>query len=319
MKSTIKNCFLRTIYCSGTNRLIRYFFRKNPRIIMLHKITPSDGNPSSLTVDKFELLIKYIKKYYQPMKVVDLINFRKSKGFYPDNAVALTFDDGFKSFYDLALPVLRKHEVPASIYVCPMLIEKESWIWPDCLEYIYQEGYRDRCDKPLEEILKELKRVSSEQRDKYINDAYQLCNVEVPDVIPNEYQLLSWKMMQEISQLHLVEIGAHTLTHPILSTEDSETAWSEISGSKNMLQENLDIEVQSFCFPNGHPADYLPEHLKMVKNAGYLCGIASHFGLVTMDSDDMALPRISTGDSMLLSYKQLDGVEQFQRKLLNEL
>ena len=253
------------------------------------------------------------------MKVSDLIDFRKENGFYPDNAVAVTFDDGFKSFYDLALPVLRKHSVPATIYVCPKLTDEDSWIWPDCVSYLYRQGYYAHSQKSLDQLLMEMKKMTTSDRDKMIRDLARLSKVPIPDVIPEEHRLMTWEMLRELAHSTLVEIGSHSLSHPILAMEDADTSWREISESKNRLQEMLGIPINSFCFPNGRPGDFKPEHLEMLRKAEYQSGLAANFGFITSDSNDMALPRIEFSNSMFANYKQLDGVEYLQLKLSKEL
>jgi len=319
MKTSVKNILLQVLYYTGINSLVRRLYRSKPRIIMLHQIYTSSEDPACFTTEKFETLVKYIKANYQPMTVFDLISFKQTNGFYPENAIAITFDDGFKSFYDLAWPILYENGVPSSIFVCPTLIDNNSWIWPDCITYLYHEGYHAHCEKNLNQLLRELKKLPSSERNERIKAASRVCNVPIPSVVPEKNRLMSWDMLKELRQSPLVEVGTHTLTHPILSMEDTEISWKEISGSKQRLEDVLGITVHTFCYPNGHPDDYRSEHLEMLHRADYLCALASHFGYLSDNSDLMSLPRISTGDSMFSSYKYLDGIEFLQRKLLNEL
>lgn len=310
-----KYILLKTFYYTGINNFARRLLRSYPRIIMLHQIRDSQNDAECITVKDFEQLVCYVKKHYHPMTSCELINYKKKFGDYPINACVITFDDGFKSFYDLAWPILKKHELPVSVFVCPGLIDSDSWIWPDCFSYVYQNGYRICTDKSLNQLLGELKKMTSADRADFIAEASRLSKVPIPENVPDEYKLMTWDMLKELSMSPLVEIGAHTLTHPILAMEDAVSSWQEISGSKQRLEEVLGTIVQSFCYPNGHTDDYLPEHLSMLRKSNYQCGLASHYGFITADSDTMALPRISPGATLLATYKYLDGVEHLKRKL----
>jgi peptidoglycan/xylan/chitin deacetylase (PgdA/CDA1 family) len=322
MKKSLKNTVLKLMYFAGVNRLLRWYCRKNPRIIMLHKIVSRSQRGYSsddLDVDEFERLIKYIAAHYNSIRVSELAAFKKTYGSYPENAIAVTFDDGFQSFYDIAFPILQRHQVPATIYVCPMLVEHKSWIWPDCMAYLYQEGFSIHTSKTLEELLSQLKNMSSIERNGFIKAAACQCDVILTESVPEVYRLMSWEMLLELAQSPLIEIGSHTLSHPILSKEDVETARREIFHSKKILQDKLDTSIESFCFPNGHPSDYNLEHCAMLKEAGYSCAVASHFGHISGGANEMALPRISVGGSTYSNYKYLDGIEYFQRKVFNDM
>ena len=312
----IKSIMRRAIHFLGINFLARQIYPNYPRIIMFHKICPSTQKDfSCLNVDDFRQYLKYIKKYYYPMKVCDLVNSRNEQGFYPRNAVAITFDDGFKSFYDFAWPVLQEFEIPATIFVVPDLVEQQSWIWPDQLSYIYDNGLNSFTDKTKNQLTAELKKMPSEKRDMFISDSIKRSGMAMPNNIPENFQLMTWKLLKELSESSLVEIGSHTLTHPILSTENSQNSWEEISTSRRVLERKIGRPVKSFCYPNGQIGDYRSDQMEMIRKAGYSCGIASHFGYVTPDSNLMALPRIGAEHSDIYSfYKYLDGVEYFLRK-----
>ena len=87
-----------------------------------------------------------------------------------------------------------------------------------------------------------------------------------------------------------------------------------------MISEKLNIEISSFCYPNGKPDDYREEHKIMLEQAGYLCGLAAHFGYVGKKTYIYALPRISSGGkyfNLFLNY--LDGCDYFLTKFFKKI
>jgi peptidoglycan/xylan/chitin deacetylase (PgdA/CDA1 family) len=115
----------------------------------------------------------------------------------------------------------------------------------------------------------------------------------------------------------LVEIGSHTVTHPILSSITDEESWDELTVSRTQIEEGLGKKIKLFCFPNGKPGDYRPSQIRQVKDAGYEGAVATRSGMVGHGANRYELPRIGiSGKTDNLSFsKYLDGAEYFQAKL----
>ena len=94
----------------------------------------------------------------------------------------------------------------------------------------------------------------------------------------------------------LVEIGAHTVTHPVLSALSAESQQAEISQSKSLLEELLGQQLQSFSYPFGSRNDYTAETINLVRQAGFKLACANCKGLVTKHSDPYQLPRFLIRD-----------------------
>ena len=130
---------------------------------------------------------------------------------------------------------------------------------------------------------------------------------------------MSWDQLKDVIKTELIEIGSHTCTHPIMSYLNNEASWYEINESKYIIEERLKVEVSSFCYPNGKKGDYCEEHKKMLEQAGYLCGVAAHFGYVDQDSDIYSLPRIyDGGEDFDLFVNYLDGFDYFLTKIFKK-
>jgi len=303
----------------GINNIARSRTRHMPRIIMYHGFCKTgDKDLKRTPIDQFCKQLNYIKKHFFPLKVSELILARKFSNSYPENAVAVTIDDGYEDFYHLALPVLEKLGIPATIFIVADLTEENGWMWPDKFHYIAEciktnsNGYNSKVFK---ELLFDLKQLPVKIRDGKINNLAKKYKIDIPTIPPTKYKLMSWEQLNRITKKGLIEIGSHTCKHPILSYLNYEDSWYEINESKCMISEKLNIEVSSFCYPNGN---YLESQKEMLKQAGYLCGIASHFGYVTKKSDIYALPRVSGGSKDFnLFAKHLDGIDFFQRNFFN--
>jgi peptidoglycan/xylan/chitin deacetylase (PgdA/CDA1 family) len=95
----------------------------------------------------------------------------------------------------------------------------------------------------------------------------------------------------ELDKEGLVEVGSHTVTHPVLSTLSAETQSSEIEQSKADLEEMLGRPVTSFAYPFGTRSDYSQETVAAIRRAGYHRACSNFAGVVGPDTDRFQLPR----------------------------
>ena len=115
----------------------------------------------------------------------------------------------------------------------------------------------------------------------------------------------------------LVEIGSHTVTHPILSSLTDEESQVELTRSRAQIEEGIGRRVRSFCFPNGMAGDFRANQVGQIREAGYECAVISKFGMVQDRCDPYQMPRIGAArkSSILEFSKYLDGVAYFQQRL----
>jgi peptidoglycan/xylan/chitin deacetylase (PgdA/CDA1 family) len=104
----------------------------------------------------------------------------------------------------------------------------------------------------------------------------------------------------QIAGLHHegMEIGAHTINHPILMSVSDDDARSEIVGSKRALEEITGSTVTLFAYPNGKPGtDYGPQHVTLVRESGFSAAVSTVPGVARGGSDVYQLPRFGPWDS----------------------
>jgi peptidoglycan/xylan/chitin deacetylase (PgdA/CDA1 family) len=100
----------------------------------------------------------------------------------------------------------------------------------------------------------------------------------------------------KLAQGGLVEIGAHTVTHPVLSFLSEQEQRAEIKDSKSRLEEILGNPVTSFSYPFGLRDDYSATTVSIVKESGFDCACANCMGIVRPKADRFQLPRVVVRD-----------------------
>lgn len=230
------------------------------------------------------------------------------RGRLPRRAVCVTFDDGYANNIDVAYPILKKWDIPATFFIAVGFLDGGR-MWNDTvIESIRRadQGYLDFGKLGLSgyeisdesqrlnvtrEILNELKYLSVSERMHKVECIAEFIGKELPDHM--------MMRSEQVVELHRggMEIGAHTVNHPILARLSSEEAESEIVSGKNVLDELLGEQVTSFAYPNGVPGkDYTRLHVEIVRRAGFRLAVSTSWGCATNRIDRYQLPRIGSWD-----------------------
>jgi peptidoglycan/xylan/chitin deacetylase (PgdA/CDA1 family) len=233
----------------------------------------------------------------------------------PPRAVAITFDDGYRSTHDLALPILKQFKLPATVFVTTGHIENEGSMWNDMI----LEAVRRLAPAPID--LSELglgvfpthtpaERVHSAGA---LTEACKYLAPEARRALTGKLQalassdlgqelMLTAAMVRTLSANN-VEIGGHTVTHPILTRIDEETARREIVDNKKHLETITGKPVRLFAYPNGkRGVDYDERHVRLVQEAGYEAAFTTASGAATRLDNRYEFPRGRPWDASRLMF-----------------
>ncbi len=233
----------------------------------------------------------------------------------PPRALCITFDDGYRSVHDLALPVLQEFDLPATVFVTSGHVGERD-MWNDCIIEAVQQLPAGQLD------LHHLGLGSYSLRDfaarkatlarliedsKYLPAPARLALVEeltgqLGEGAGAKGLMLSKEMIVNLDR-HGIEIGAHTVSHPILTSLDDTAAHGEIVGGKEQLEAVLGKPVQLFAYPNGKPRkDFNDRHAAMAREAGFTAAFTTVPGAITRKDDRFALARSRPWDQTPLMF-----------------
>lgn len=249
----------------------------------------------------FENTLCLIKSKYN-MVSIDVLDQYYRGEIKLKNACHITVDDGDETFYRIIYPVLKKHNVPASLYVSPKVFNEHINYW-----FQEIEGYDFDIVK---QIVAETTNTSAEKLAPYpIWDIIKVLQISVIHDILAEYrkrtntplkpyQNMSIAELHEVDQYGLVTIGGHTMNHPILMNESDESSNYEILASVSELSELLGHPVKCFSYPNGIPGyDFTDRECDSLKKSG----ITLTFSTEARDFSDKdhvyKIPRIGVSNS----------------------
>jgi peptidoglycan/xylan/chitin deacetylase (PgdA/CDA1 family) len=307
----------------------RFATRQCARVIMYHRFS-AGGAGGRLDVQVLDRQLHYLRRHYRVVSLHDVI-VRLKSGMAPEPySVAVTVDDAYADFGDVAYPVFQRHGVPVTLYVVSEFARGRMWLWWDMIRQILMSApngpYAPRSSSvslsdvtSRERAWQELAGVglalSPAERQGYIDSLQKSFAVPLPDAPPREFAALSWDELRSLDP-KLVEIGAHTRTHPILSRCEAPQIENEVAGSKSEIEAELGREVRSFCYPNGTWSDVDARCLAAVRDAGYEGAVMACGTLVCRGANVYALDRVGASERWDDFASEISGISHLRRRAL---
>jgi peptidoglycan/xylan/chitin deacetylase (PgdA/CDA1 family) len=231
----------------------------------------------------------------------------------PTRAVCITFDDGYANNCEVALPILSERGIPATVFVAPGFLSGGRMFNDTVIEAIRRAPAElDLTDinlgrhlltddesrtTAISHILPVLKYLPPRERLERAATIAERVGAELPSDL--------MMTAEQVRRLHRagIEIGAHTVNHPILAKLDDATALLEIGASKHKLQEIIGAEVTSFAYPNGGPGrDYTGRDVALARQAGFRLAVSTAWGAADARRDPFQIPRIAPWDRSPLRF-----------------
>ncbi len=275
-------------------------------ILIYHRVLASadsldDWDP---TAAQFDRQMRMLATCFTPLLLAEAVE-RMVTGRLPPRAVAVTFDDGYADNVTTALPILQRHGVPATFFIATGYLDG-GCMWNDRVV----EAIRRYTSSELDVRAwgaGMLSLAGIEQRRKAITTLL----AALKHLPPNEREAKAAEleargagaplrnlMMRESDVRALrsagMGIGAHTVTHPILTRMAESDARHEIVASRDRLAAIVGEPVTLFAYPNGKPGvDYAAEHVRIVKEAGFRAAVSTAWGSASRHADLHQLPRFT--------------------------
>jgi peptidoglycan/xylan/chitin deacetylase (PgdA/CDA1 family) len=286
-------------------------------ILGYHRIADTAYDPYNICVTPhhFSEQLEVLRRVAHIISLNELVNHIKS-GEFPRRTVVLTFDDGYLDYLNEVLPRLERLQTPATLFVAAGYLGQELW-WDRLSRLIYDtasipEELSLRSEsgqfnwKIPQSALKTHGNLSVNARQDLVRTLYDLLlkqptemKVQLIAQLENQVgmrsnsipatRLLAEEELVQLAGSGLVEVGAHSVNHPLLASLPESEQRFEIEHSKSCLELILKQEVNSFSYPNGSMSQTT---ISLVEKAGYTSACGSFNNIVWHDSDLFHLPRL---------------------------
>ena len=281
------------------------------QILLYHGVTKyksfgiENYSKKHISKKKFEKQMKFLNKN---INVVPLKEIRNKK-----NSVAITFDDTFKNVCDVALPILKKYNLPATFFISTGFIGKKKNFWVDKLEMyinfstikkvkvffkskIFSINTQNNKNKirTINLLKKFLKTQKPKIRDDLLNKLRKILKPK-KIIYAKNYKTLNWSDVKKLHSPPFYEVGGHTVNHEILSYLDNKAMKYEIRECLKQLRTRVSNKIDLFSYPEGQKAHYNKKVIQYLKkNKVSMCPSAI-YGIVTNKDDNFNIKRKMVG------------------------
>lgn len=274
-------------------------------ILVLHRVLPQADElfPGAIDSRRFDSLMRVVARSFQVLSLGCAVAHLKADTL-PERALVITFDDGYADNAEVALPILLKHGLTATFFIATGFLDGGR-MWNDTIIESLRRCRHDSVDLgcfglgrfPLQSptqrrtALDALIGVIKYQDPATRSESLQrLAHIGGHPDLPRDLMMSS----EQVRSLHRhgMEIGGHTVDHPILCTLSDAEARAQIDGGRQALQALIDGPVNVFAYPNGGPdRDYDQRHVGIVRDLGFHGAVTTAHGTTAAGVDPYQLPR----------------------------
>jgi len=274
-----------------------------------------DGNLISSETVRRQL--RRLKTHYNVISPPDVLEWQAS-GKLPERAVLITCDDGLLNCLTDMLPVLTDEKVSCLFFVTGASAgESRMMLWYEELFRLFlrvpegpfevsacgtviraELGPREQRRALWWDSVKRLSQIDAESRASFVKAFRDRAGSDGMPKLDDErsvscrrYGLMTRAELQRLAAAGM-SIGAHTMSHPMLSLMPAELAYAEIAESRTRLEAALQQRVWAFAYPFGDPQSVTPQVLSMTQKAGFEAAFLNYGGGLGSSLPRFALPRI---------------------------
>ncbi|MBK7081417.1 MAG: polysaccharide deacetylase family protein [Betaproteobacteria bacterium] len=279
-------------------------------VLIFHRILPEPDPllPYEVT-GQFSAEIETLARHFTILPLREGLARLKSNTL-PPTPLCLTFDDGYRDNYTMALPILQAQRISATFFIASGYLDGGR-MWNDTLLAIVRGWPDDAIDLrdwgipaiPMQSLAQRqqawgllfrwMRRIGARGRDELLERLVR----RVPESLPTDL-MMTRQQVRELCEAGM-EIGCHTRLHPILARLPDDDARQEIVGSKRELEELTQTEVRYFAYPNGTRRRLRHARREPRRRGRLRCRLHYLLGVVTRDWDQYQIPRFTPWDRKL--------------------
>lgn len=306
------------------------FLNRDKLLVLVYHRFSVDSAIGRTSAAVFRRHLDYLLRHYKIISLTEAVNRLVRGEELSASEAVITIDDGYHDFYDIAFPIIREYKIPATVYAVTGFVEGRCWIWTDIARHILLSTSKNDLEieingKRIAESFSEeasrlaaagavnhmLKKLPDEEKDRELERFAEMMRVKVPERPPVGFSSFTWDQAREMAA-HGIEIGSHTVTHPILTNVESRRLETELGRSKATVQAEIGIDSVHFCYPNGNVSAKVRD---AVETAGYASAVSTEIDLCSGSSDPYLVPRIDAEPEMYRFVQATSGFDRLKSSL----
>jgi peptidoglycan/xylan/chitin deacetylase (PgdA/CDA1 family) len=269
-------------------------------VLTYHRVARPDGHRFDSDVidvspEAFDRQLELISRYFNVVTTKEVRDYFRGVPL-PKSPALITFDDGYRDNYEVALPLLRKRGLPATFFIASSFIEERKLFWWDRIAYVVKSSKKRRLALTYPDPIE----VDLEDRDEAQTRLLMLVKshrgLDLPRLLEEldrsggvhlsrdeerkmaDRELMTWTEVRALRQAGM-DVQSHTRHHRVLQTLEPKEIDEELRGGRADLEAALDAEVRAVSYPVGRPIADRPEIRRSIELAGFELGFSSATGV----------------------------------------
>jgi len=290
-------------------------------VLIFHRVLAARDElwPEEWVADEFERICEWMSAWFHVLPLDEAAK-QLAAGRLPPRAACITFDDGYADNRTVACPILLRHGLCATFFVSTGYLNGGR-MWNDTITETVRRTREDALElrgprlrslgvvpmrgaddkrAGLRALIRSIKYLQPQERSEAIAELFEAARVS-----PQELSTTLMMSSEQVRELRAcgMQIGAHTVNHPILAKLAEGDAAREIGESRDSLEALLGEKVGLFAYPNGRPGeDYLARDVALVKRHGFSAAVSTAHGVGLPSTDSFQLPRFTPWDRGRLKF-----------------
>ncbi len=311
MSYRLRRTLVRGSQALGVTRLVESL-PKTPSMLALtyHRIgnpRETEYDPGVFSADQDDLAqqIDVVKRSHDIIGIEEAMSLLSSEKPLRRSVALLTFDDGYRDNFTKAAPVLDAAKAPAVFFLVTDFLDGGALPWWDQIAYLLKHAKKStlilenphpvrlELDKDLPRVIAAVLRLFRLQegtaREAFIRGLEAACERKAPT--HDRALMMGWDEARQLARFR-IDVGAHTVTHPILSNVPQAQQEYEILESRRRLEQELGLSITSFAYPVGYRGAFSSATQAIVKSVGYRFAFSYYGGNIDISKlDPLDVPR----------------------------
>ena len=284
-------------------------------VLIFHRVLPAPDPlfPDEMHARRFDELCGWLTDWFNVLPLDQAVQ-RLQAGTLPERAACITFDDGYADNHHVAMPILQRHGLPATFFIATGFLDGGR-MWNDTIIETVRACPAQVLDvsalglgshalntvtarqAAIAALIGHIKYRPVAERITLTEEIARLANVQLPQNL-----MMTSAEVKAMRQAGM-QIGAHTVSHPILAKLTDAQAMAEIGDSKRFLEKLLGERISLFAYPNGKPGeDYSPQSVEVVRSLGFDAAVSTQWGASRMGDDPLQIKRFTPWDNTRLRF-----------------
>lgn len=252
-----------------------------------------DPDVADATPEQFRRQLETVARHFTVIGIDELIAALDGAPL-PRNAAMITFDDGYRSCRDTALPILREVGLRAVFFVATAYVADRRLYWWERIAYTVAQRRDDRITlaypTPLDidlsspdasrKLVGTVKNTSNLEIARFLDELVRAAGIEWDAALERKLAddlIMTWDDVRALADAGM-DVESHSRSHRVFQTLTPAELDLELAGSRMDLEEQLGRPVRAIAFPVGRSISGIPRIRRSILRAGYRVGFSNASG-----------------------------------------